>query len=143
MFAYFDMVYKKYKNIIPYLFFGGCTTFINVLTYYICAHFLCIHSMISTIIAWIIAVLFAYITNRRWVFYSYAKGYKDIGREMASFFGCRIATGVVDCLCMYLFVHVLNYDDVIIKFIANVIVIVLNYLASKLIVFNNSKRRLI
>lgn len=131
---------KKYWDVIPYLFFGVCTTVVNVVAYWICAHPLGLGTMMSTIIAWILAVLFAYVTNRKWVFHSEAHGAEAIGKEMASFFGCRLATGVVDWVCMFIFVEWLSMNDVIIKAAANFVVIVLNYVASKLIIFKKGKK---
>ena len=130
---------KKYKDVIAYLFFGVCTTLVNVIVYYIAAHPLHLNVMVSTIIAWIAAVLFAYLTNRKWVFNSQASTKMEILKEITSFFGCRLATGVVDWLCMYVFVDIIGLNDVIIKFAANVLVIILNYTASKLIIFRNGK----
>lgn len=128
-------LWEKYKDVIPYLFFGGCTTLVNVAVYWLMAHPLGLGVMPSTIGAWLAAVLFAYVTNRKWVFHSTAKGAAEIGREMASFFGCRLATGVVDWACMYLFVDVLKWNDMVVKLGANVLVVILNYVASKAFIF--------
>ena len=125
----------KYKDVIPYLFFGVCTTLVNIVVYWGCARWLSFGTMVSTIIAWIMAVLFAYITNRKWVFKSLAKTKTEVAREILSFFGCRIATGVVDWLCMLIFVELLKLDDVVVKILANILVVVLNYVASKMIIF--------
>ena len=84
-------LYEKYKDVIPYLFFGVCTTLVNVVAYWICAHILSVNTMVSTVVAWILAVLFAYITNRKWVFHSDAITGKKIVKEVISFFGCRLA----------------------------------------------------
>ncbi len=132
---YLKDIYIKYKNIVLYLLFGVCTTAVNVIIYWISAHLLQIGTMFSTTIAWVIAVLFAYITNRRWVFCSDVTGIKEIIREVISFFTCRLVTGGVDWGCMFLFVNVIGINDILIKFMANIIVIVLNYIASKLIIF--------
>ncbi len=126
---------RKYRDVIPYLFFGVCTTAVNVVVYWLCAHPMHLGTMLSTVLAWVLSVLFAYVTNRKWVFHSEAQGRREIGREIASFFGCRLATGIVDWLCMFLFVEVLGLNDLFIKLAANVIVIVLNYVASKLLIF--------
>ena len=134
----FQRIYTKHKDVIPYLFFGVCTTLVNVIVYWLCAHPLKLGTMPSTIAAWFLAVLFAYITNRKWVFHSTAITTPEITRELISFFGCRIATGIVDWLCMLIFVEVLGWNDVVIKFFANVLVIVLNYIASKLIIFKRN-----
>ena len=130
---------EKYKDVIPYAFFGVLTTLINLVGYWVLAHPLHIPTVPSTVIAWFLAVLFAYVTNRRWVFVSYAHGFSEILKEMISFFTCRLATGVLDTGCMFLFVDVLHFNDVLIKFLANVLVIVLNYVASKLIIFRKKE----
>jgi putative flippase GtrA len=130
-------LYEKYKDVIPYLFFGVCTTIVNVIVYWVAAHPLKSGVMLSTILAWLFAVLFAYITNRTWVFHSKANGISSIIKEIISFFACRLATGVVDWLCMWVFVDILGCQDVVVKAAANVVVIVLNYVASKVIIFNN------
>ena len=131
----FKSLYEKYKDLIPYAFFGVCTTAVNVVSYWIFARLLGCPVMFSTIVAWILAVLFAYVTNRKWVFHSEAEGSKEILKEMVSFFLCRLATGVLDWLCMFVFVDLLHWNDVLIKFLANVLVIILNYVASKLVIF--------
>ena len=128
-------LFQKYKDVIPYAIFGVLTTLVNIASYWICAHALGMPVMASTIIAWILAVLFAYVTNRKWVFLSEAKGRRAIVKEMLSFFACRLATGLVDWACMFLFVDVLHWNDVLIKTGANILVIALNYIASKLIIF--------
>lgn len=125
----------KYKNIIAYLFFGVCTTLVNIVVYWICAYPLGLGTMESTVVAWIMAVLFAYVTNRKWVFYSEVHTLQGIAREMIAFFGCRLATGFVDLGCMFLGVQIMGLNDVVIKFLANVLVIILNFVASKLLIF--------
>ncbi len=132
-------IYIKYKKIILYLFFGGCTTLVNIVSYYVMSHIFNCSVMFSTVVAWILSVLFAYLTNRKMVFDSKAKRKKDIIKEITSFFACRIATGIVDWLCMYIFVEKIGFNDMVIKIIANIIVIILNYIASKLIVFKEKK----
>lgn len=128
-------LYEKYKDVIPYAFFGVCTTIVNTVVYYICAYPLDLAVIPSTIIAWFFAVLFAYLTNRKWVFHSEAKTRSEIQKEVISFYACRIATGIVDWLCMYVFVDLMHLNDMIIKVGANILVIVLNYVASKLVIF--------
>lgn len=131
----FKILLLKYKDIVLYLFFGVCTTLVNVIAYWICAHPLDINTMTSTIIAWVLAVLFAYITNRNWVFQSEAHTSKDILKEIISFFGCRFATGIVDWVCMFIFVQLFCLNDIFVKVATNVLVVVLNYVASKIIIF--------
>lgn len=132
-------LFIKYKKIILYLFFGGCTTLVNIISYYILAHILNLSVMVSTIIAWILAVFFAYISNRKLVFDSKAETKKEISKEIISFFSCRLLTGLFDLLGMYILVDKLKLNDMVIKIILNIIVIILNYVFSKLIVFKNKK----
>lgn len=132
-------LWEKYQDIVPYAVFGVLTTIVNIAVYWFAAHLLTLSVMLSTVLAWIAAVLFAYITNRKWVFHSQAEMPDEILKEILSFFACRLATGVVDWGCMFIFVDLLHLNDVIIKAGANVLVIVLNYIASKLVIFKNKK----
>lgn len=131
-------LYQKHRDVIPYLFFGICTTLVNIATYWIMAYPLNCNTIFSTIVSWIVSVLFAYITNRKWVFNSVSCGIKAISKEILSFFSCRLATGFVDLGCMWLFVDVLGLNDVFIKILSNILVIILNYIASKLFIFRKS-----
>ena len=131
-------VFLKYKEIILYLFFGGCTTLVNILFYFICSRIGC-GTVLSTVLAWIISVLFAYITNRKYVFKSKAVGFTGVFKETANFFLCRLATGLLDVAIMFIFVDVLHFNDMIIKVVSNIIVIIINYVASKLLIFNKKK----
>lgn len=127
--------FKKYKSAILYLFFGGCTTVINIAVYDLCFNIIGINNLLSTIIAWVVSVLFAYVTNRKYVFESKATKTKDVLYEISSFFACRGATGVLDVAIMWVTVDILNWNALLWKTISNVIVIVINYVASKLIIF--------
>ncbi len=91
--------------------------------------------MPGSVIAWATAVLFAYLTNRILVFQSGVSSFKGILKEMLSFFMCRFATGAADWLCMFVFVHILHFNDIAVKAVANLIVIVLNYILSTLLIF--------
>lgn len=126
---------NKYKDIILYAIFGVLTTIVNIGTYWIIAHQWSMSVMFSTVLAWIAAVLFAYITNRKWVFHSKTKDFREICRELTAFFACRLATGIIDWICMFVFVDIMQFNDIIMKTFANVMVIVLNYVASRFIIF--------
>ncbi len=130
---------KKYKDVIAYLFFGVCTTIINIVVYWAAAHLLHLGAVPSSIIAWFAAVLGAYLTNRKWVFHSEASGKMEIFREVLRFFAARLATGVFDWLFMYVTVDRLHWNDMAMKIIANVVVIISNYVLSKLVVFRKRK----
>ncbi len=134
-------IYKKYKGIINYLFFGVCTTLVNIVTYYIFSHILKASVIGSTIIAWILAVLFAYVTNRKWVFNSNAKVIKEVINELIAFFACRLLTGFLDIILMWIFVEKLLFNDILIKILSNLIVIILNYIFSKVLIFTNNKKK--
>lgn len=122
----------KYKEVIMYLIFGVLTTVVNIVVYYLMADMLQVHYMISNIIAWFLSVLFAYVTNRKYVFESKSN---EIIKEMVSFFGARLATGVMDMAFMWIFVGLGLLPDFVAKVITNVFVIIANYILSKLVVF--------
>lgn len=127
----------KYREAISYLFFGVLTTAVNYIVYLIFApHFKT--TVFPTIIAWIAAVAFAYVTNRIFVFRSKAKGKEMIG-EIAKFVGARLLSGGADVLFMWLSVDILHFDDRIMKLLANVFVVIFNYIAGKFIVFKSKK----
>lgn len=128
-------LFNKYKSIVYYGIFGVLTTLVNIAVYWLVAHPLGMKTVPSSIIAWIAAVTFAYITNRQWVFHSTADTASKVIREILYFFSCRLATGAIDWMYMYVTVDLLQWNDVVMKFIANLIVIVLNYLASVLVIF--------
>lgn len=125
-------ILKKYKEIILYLFFGGLTTLINILSYTMLTKLLSVNWQVSNIIAWVLSVLFAYVTNRKFVFESENT---DILKETVSFFFFRIVSLGLDMLFMFLLIDVLSSPDIVAKIITQVLVIVLNYLFSKVFVF--------
>lgn len=126
---------EKYKSILMYLFFGICTTVINIVTYWIFYIYLDFPNILSTIFSWIISVLFAYITNKLWVFESRSFDKKVLVREITTFFGARFISGILDLAVMFLFVDVFLFPAMIIKFISNIFVVIFNYMASKVVIF--------
>ena len=131
-------LYKKYNEIINYLIVGALTVLITLIAYYICVStFLNPNNntelQIANIISWIIAVIFAYITNRIFVFKSKSK---KIFKESITFISSRIITLLLDMLTMYLMVSICNINDKISKLVSQIIVIILNYIFSKIYVFN-------
>ena len=125
-------LYKKYKEIINYLIFGVLTTLISIVTYAIFTKVFHIDYLISNVLSWIIAVLFAYITNKIYVFESKSK--KNI-KEITSFFFFRVVSLIIEMIILYIFVDILHIDDLVTKIIAQIIVIVSNYVFSKVFVF--------
>lgn len=129
-------LFNKYKMPILYLFFGGLTTFINIFVYFICYDISNLSNVSSNIIAWIIAVIFAFITNKIYVFESKSK---SILYELSTFLACRLGTGVLDLGIMYLTVDIFKWNAFLMKIISNIIVIVLNFVFSKLIIFKKDR----
>ena len=132
-------IWKKYEDVILYLFFGVLATFVNITVYYISARVFNIYYLTSNMMAWTVAVFFAYFTNRYFVFQSSARGIKLIFREMLLFFGCRLLSLAIDMIIMYILVTLLGANDFFAKLICQFIVIVSNYIFSKAIVFDKPK----
>ncbi len=128
-------LFMKYKEVISYLFFGVLTTVVNFVVYFACTDGLHINYLAATAVSWVAAVLFAYVTNRKWVFESKVRGFMPILREMAVFVGCRVFSGVMDMGIMFISVDMIGISDRIAKFITQVAVVVLNYIFSKIIIF--------
>lgn len=128
-------IIQKCWSLILYAVFGVLSSVVNLVSYWLLAHVSNLGTIPSTVLAWVITVCFVYVTNRKWVFHSSASTAQEYVKEIISFFSCRIATGVVDWACMFVFVTLLSFNDVLIKTLANVLVIILNYIASKLIIF--------
>ncbi|MCI9256907.1 MAG: GtrA family protein [Acutalibacter sp.] len=125
----------KYRELILYVVFGVLTTLVNWVSYWLLADLLHVDYMAATFIAQVLSILFAYVTNRRWVFESKVRGVKGVALEMAKFFGARGASLVLDLAAMYLGVTLLRIDDKLMKLISNGIIIAANYVFSKLFVF--------
>ena len=134
-------IYKEKKEVINYLFFGALTTFINLVVYFVLTSFWLDASVnielgVANVISWVVAVVFAYITNRRYVFES---SNENKLKEVISFFMARVLTLVVDVLIMLIFVNVLGFNDKVMKIFSQVIVIVSNYILSKVFVFKEDR----
>ena len=122
---------KLEKELFWYVVFGVLTTVVNIVVYFVFTR-LGVNYLVSNAIAWFLSVLFAYVTNRKWVFESKSS---DILKECGLFFSGRIFSGVVDMGLMWLFIDILSIGDVISKIVVQVIVVILNYVVSKWIVF--------
>ena len=126
---------EKYRGLILYVVFGVLTTAINIAVYALCYRVLRLPNVPSNVIAWILAVLFAFVTNKLYVFESKSLERGTVARELASFVGARLATGLLDLAVMFVGVDLLHGPDLVFKVGSNVIVIILNYVLSKLVVF--------
>lgn len=129
--------YKKYKEIINYLIFGVLTTIVNLVSYYFLTSTVlspdkALYLQIANMISWIVSVIFAYITNRKYVFKS---NNDNIVKEITDFTGARIITLLLDMVIMFIGVTLFEVNDKFIKIISQVLVIIFNYIFSKIFVF--------
>lgn len=127
--------YNNHQEVILYLFFGGLTFCISITSYSLLCVVFRWNELISNIFSWIAAVSFAYITNRIWVFKTNAQSFHEIISEISSFVGGRIATLIIEELILFIFIILLKFDKIAVKMVAQVVVIALNYIISKILVF--------
>lgn len=137
VYNWFKYQYKKHQEIINYLIFGVLTTIVSLVSYYALVYTIlnpnnAIELQIANVISWILSVLFAYITNRKYVFNSKNK---NILKELTSFCGSRVLTLLLDVGIMFIFVTLLRRDDKIFKLVSQVLIVIGNYIISKLLVF--------
>lgn len=140
-------LYYKYEEVLMYLFFGVLTTAVSFITAGLSKAGLEALSLganpvsvISTVISWICAVTFAYVTNRLWVFDSNASGKKALLSEAASFYGGRIFTLIVETVMMWVGYSLIGINYWVTKIAANVVVLILNYIISKIFVFKDKEK---
>ena len=125
----------KYWDILSYLFFGGLTTLVNFIVYYPCYNWLEMSATVSNVIAWVAAVAFAHLTNKPFVFQSHDWSWKCVGPELTKFVGCRIGSGLLETAAIFLTVDLLCWNGNVMKLVLAVVVVILNYVGSKLLVF--------
>ncbi|TLQ04801.1 GtrA family protein [Pediococcus stilesii] len=133
-------LFNKYKPVLSYLFWGVITTLVNIVVFAILSKNLHLFYQTSNVIAWFASVLVAYISNKLWVFNSHTETGKELFAEAIRFFLMRTATLVLDIIIMFVGVSLLHGDDIIVKIIDNIIVIISNYAFSKLVVFKDKKK---
>ena len=133
-------LFLKYKKIIMYGIFGVLTTILNIVTYWFCYDILHIPNIISNTIAWVVAIAVAFITNKLWVFDSKDTKKETVVAELIKFIIARVATGVIDLIIMFAAVDLMQLPAVIFKVIANVIVIILNYILSNILIFKKTDK---
>lgn len=131
--------YNKYKEGLLYLFFGGCTTLINIISFIIFRQFK-LGVDVSNIIAWLIAVIFAFITNKLFVFDSRNTDRKTVVKETISFLIARVISLGIDTGLLHLMIDFMKIHEVIAKVISNIVVIIVNYIFSKLFIFKKEKK---
>lgn len=134
----FAPFYKRHKEVLLYIFFGGLTTVISIAVFWFFSYVVPLNELTANLLSWAGAVLFAYVTNRIWVFQSQARGLGMVLREMTAFFGGRVLTLLFEDAMLLIFVTFLHQDKMEIKLIATIGVMILNYVISKLVVFRAS-----
>lgn len=129
---------EKYWDILSYLFFGVLTTVVNYLVYLPCYNMLGLSATVSNVIAWVVSVAFAYLTNKPFVFKSNDWSAKTVIPELIKFVSCRLGSGAIETLILLLSVDIMGWDGNLWKLLTSVIVVILNYIGSKLVVFRKS-----
>ncbi len=130
--------HKKLWEPLVYLFFGVLTTVVNLIVHFLFLEIFHVHYMVATVISWVAAVLFAYITNKRWVFESKTGTRKETNAEFGRFIFYRLLSLMMDTGCMYLLISVLSFGNVSAKFITQIVVVIANYIFSKFLIFTKS-----
>ena len=134
-----NLIKKLFHNeIISYLIFGILTTLVNILLFELCCYSM--PYLIANVIAWFFSVLFAFVTNKKFVFRSHTNRISQYWLEAIKFFASRIVTLIIESLLLFGFIQLMHWNETIVKLLAQVIVIVLNYVLSKLIVFVKRKQ---
>ena len=132
-------LYHRHEDAIGYLFFGVLTTVVNYLVYLPCYYWLGLSGSISNAIAWVVAVAFAFLTNKPFVFKSHDWSVAVLLPELGKFLGCRIGSGLLETAIIFVTVDLLLWNATWMKLATNVMVVILNYFGSKLLVFRKNK----
>lgn len=127
---------NKYHDIVLYVLFGVMTTIVNIIVFAVCRDTFHMDITLSNIIAWVWSVLFAYITNKKWVFHSTNGQWL---KEMLSFYGSRVATLLIETVLLFVLINLISVGEMYAKIFSNVIVIILNYILSKVFVFSKNR----
>ncbi|ANK62573.1 hypothetical protein AYR56_09810 [Loigolactobacillus backii] len=128
-------ILNRYKNIIAYLIFGGLTTLINIIVFGLLNSKTTLNYQIANIIAWFLSILFAYTTNKRWVFTSKTNSFKELLKEMGSFFFFRGLSLILDIIIMWFGISLWHINPLLTKVVDNIIVVIANYFFSKFYIF--------
>ena len=133
-------IIEKYKGVLSYLFFGGLTTLVNFMVFFPLYNWVRWTAALSNSIAWLVAVAFAYVTNKPFVFKSYDWSTEIVIPELTKFVCCRIGSGLLETFAIWLFVDLLCWNGNWIKIAVSVLVVLLNYLSIKWLVFREKER---
>ncbi len=128
-------LFEKYKDLISYVFFGALTTLVNYAVYLPLYNWAGVPAAACNVAAWAVSVAFAYVTNKLFVFDSKDWSAGTVLPELGKFVGCRIGSGLLETGILFLTVDCLHWDGNLIKLVTSVLVVILNYVASKLLIF--------
>ena len=126
---------SQYREILVYLVFGVLTTVVNYLVYLPCYNLMGLSASVSNVIAWVFAVAFAYLTNKPVVFRSHDWSLGTVVPELIKFVGTRVGSGALETVILLLCVDVAGWNGNVWKLVTSVLVVVVNYIGSKLLVF--------
>lgn len=135
MFDKISALIAKHRNILSYLFFGVLTTVVNFLVYFPLYNWIHLSATVSNAIAWAASVAFAFLTNKPFVFQSHDWSMAVVIPELAKFLGTRIGSGLLETGAMFVMVDLLSWNGNVIKVLLSVLVVIINYIGSKLLVF--------
>ena len=135
MFEKLRALVEKYWDVLAYLIFGVLTTVVNYLVYLPLYNGAGLSATASNAVAWVVAVAFAFLTNKPFVFKSHDWSAKTVFPELGKFLGCRIGSGVLETAVIFVTVDLLSWNDMVMKIIMQITVVILNYIGSKLLVF--------
>lgn len=125
-------IYLKHRQLIKYLINGGFTTLVNFVVYIVLTDFYTIHELVANTVAWIVAVVFAFVTNKILVFHD---KHNSIVKQFLMFASLRLLSYIVEELSLYLFVIRLEFNDILVKIVVAVFVVITNYIFSKFLIF--------
>ena len=128
-------MFEKYRELILYVFFGGLTTLVNFSVYYPLYNFAGWDAAVANVLAWVVSVAFAFFTNKPFVFESHDWHGKTVLQEAIKFVSARVISGLLETGCIWFFVTLMELNGNLIKLIVSVAVVILNYVASKLVIF--------
>lgn len=132
-------LFRRYKEMILYVLFGGFTTLVNIVVYLASTKFFHMDLVLSNVLAWILSVLVAYLTNKIFVFESKIWNAKLLLREFVSFVGARLVSGLFDTAFLYVTVEYFHLWDVAMKIVSNIVVIIMNFVFSKVFIFRKKE----
>ena len=129
------MFFRKHRMLTAYILWGIITTLVNLITYFVCTNLLRWDYLLSNLTAWILAVLFAFFVNKILVFHAGNWQKSAVFSELGKFIGARVFSFLAESFLLWLGVSVMKISDGIVKIVVGIIVIAMNYIFSKLLIF--------